>query len=110
MASITEPRADLARLAERLGNVAHVLRSLTANHPRLPEELGALSAEIRAVTAELRRKWNEPSEQKWPAWRHLPPARARGDCRLDDVMDQASVFRLVWTKGRAGLYRLKHLI
>ena len=59
MASITEPKADLAMLAERLGNVAHLLRSLTANNPRLPEELGALSAEMRAVAAELGRKWND---------------------------------------------------
>ena len=110
MASITEPKADLAKLVERLGNVTHVLRSLTANNPGLPEELGALSAEIRAVAVELKRKWNEPLEQKRPARLHLPPARARGNCRLDDVMDQTSVFRLVWTKGRAGLYRLKHLI
>ena len=110
MASITEPKADLAKLVERLGNVAHLLRSLTANNPRLPEELGALSTEMRAVAAELGRKWNEPSEQKGPRGLHVPPARARGNRRLDDVTDQASVFRLVWTKGRAGLYRLKHLI
>ena len=72
MASITEPKADLAKLAERLGNVAHLLRSLTANNPRLSEELGALSAEMRAIAAELGRKWNEPSEQKRPTGRHLP--------------------------------------
>ena len=110
MASITKPKADLAMLAERLGNVAHMLRSLTANNPRLPEELGALSAEIRAVGAELGRKWNEPSEQKGPRGLYFPPTRARVNCQLDDVTDQASVFRLVWTKGRAGLHRLKHLI
>ena len=110
MASITEPKADPAMLAERLGNAAHTVRSLKANNPRLDEELGALSAEMRAIGAELGRKWNEPSEQKRPRGLHFPPARARVNCRLDDDTQQASVFRLVWTKGRAGLYRLKHLI
>ena len=85
MASITEPKADLGMLAERLGNVAQGLRSLTANNPRLPRgELGALSAEMRAVAqAELGRRWNEPSERKGPAWRHLPRARAHGNGQLE---------------------------
>ena len=49
MASITEPRADLAKLAERLRSAADVLRSL-------PAELEALREEISAVAARLRRK------------------------------------------------------
>ena len=56
MASITEPKADLAELAERLQCAAQVLRSLPPDHPRLREELAALSEEIRAVAAQLRRK------------------------------------------------------
>ena len=53
MASITEPKADLAELAERLRSAAHVLRSLPANHPRLCEELEALREKIGAVAAQL---------------------------------------------------------
>ena len=56
MASITEPRVDLAELAERLRSAADVLRSLPADHPRLSEELEALREEITAVAARLRRK------------------------------------------------------
>ena len=56
MASITEPRVDLAELSERLRSAADVLRSLPADHPRFPEELEALREEISAVAARLRRK------------------------------------------------------
>ena len=73
MALITGPKADPAVcLAERLGNVAHMLRSLTANNPRLAKEPGALSAEIRAVVVELGRKWNGSPEQKRPRGLHFP--------------------------------------
>ena len=56
MASIAEPRVDLAKLAERLRSASDVLRSLPADHPRLPEELETLREEISAVAAQLRRK------------------------------------------------------
>ena len=56
MASITEPKADLAELAERPRSVAQVLRSFPADHPRPSEELDALSEEIRVVVAQLRAK------------------------------------------------------
>ncbi len=56
MASITEPRADLAKLAERLRSAADVLKSLPADHPRFAEELEALREEISAVAAQLPRK------------------------------------------------------
>ena len=56
MASIPEPNANLAELAERLQSVAKALRSLRPDHPRFPGELDALSAEVRAVSAQIRGK------------------------------------------------------
>ena len=56
MASITEPNADLAELAERLQSVAQALRSLPAGHPEFPEELEVRRREVMAVSAQLRRR------------------------------------------------------
>jgi hypothetical protein len=56
MATITEPKADLAELAERLRNAAQVIRSLRAEDPRYPEELTALRREVMAVAAKLRKR------------------------------------------------------
>jgi hypothetical protein len=54
MASITEPKADFAALAERLQSVARALRNLPADHPQFSEELVALGDEIKAVSVEIR--------------------------------------------------------
>jgi len=54
MASIIEPKADLVELAHRLQRVANALKSLPADHPRFPQELNALSEEIRAVAIQIR--------------------------------------------------------
>ncbi len=55
MASIEEPKANLAELAKRLRSVAQALRGLRVDNPQVPEELDALSNEIRAVSAQIRR-------------------------------------------------------
>jgi hypothetical protein len=54
MSSVTEAKADLVKLAERLRAVAETLRRLPADHPSFYEEMEVLRGEIKAILAELR--------------------------------------------------------
>lgn len=56
MASITELKADLAELAQRLQSVANALKSLPADHLQRSHELEVLREEIRAVATQIRGK------------------------------------------------------
>jgi len=54
MPSITEAKADLAKLAERLRAVAAALRRLPDDHPSFYEEMEILRGEIKTIVAQLR--------------------------------------------------------
>jgi hypothetical protein len=54
MSSITEAKADLVNLAERLRVVAKALKRLPPDHPSFPEEMEVLRLEIKAIVAHLR--------------------------------------------------------
>ncbi len=53
MASITDTRADLVELAERLRLVAKVLKSVPADHALSSENREALRKEVKVIAAQL---------------------------------------------------------
>ena len=54
MPTVTEAKADLAKLAARLRSVAEALRRIPADHPSFCEEIEVLREEIKFVAAQLR--------------------------------------------------------
>jgi hypothetical protein len=54
MPSITEAKAELVNLAERLRTVAETLRHLPADHPSFYDEMEGLRGEMKVIAARLR--------------------------------------------------------
>ncbi len=54
MASSTEPNAGLAELVKCLHGVVKVIRTLSADHPAIPDKQEKLPKSISAVAAQLR--------------------------------------------------------